>query len=159
MKTNVGAIMSKRLGISPKNVERRMLSRVELQKELRQAVPPMPLEPLKNYYPRAAEELGWSTRRVRAWWNGEARRIDHLEMVTIAQLKNQAQENEKRIEGLRDEIATLRAQAGHGSAGRSGANPGAGRGDAGAGEQAEEEGRREGGASEGAAADAALGRR
>src|SRR4051812_17324234 len=89
--------MSKRLAISAKNVERRMLSRVELRTELRQAVPPMPLEPMKAYYPRAAGELGWSARRVRAWWNGEARRIDHLEMVTIAQLKQQAIENEKRI--------------------------------------------------------------
>lgn len=151
--------MSKRLAGSAKNVERRMLSRVELQKELRQAVPPMPLEPMKAYYPRAAGELGWSPRRVRAWWNGEARRIDYLEMVTIAQLKQQAIDNGKRIGELRDEIAALRAQAGEGASGRSGPRPGGSGSAAGHGDGRAEEGRGEGRESESDPPHAALGRR
>lgn len=103
--------MSKVVGIPAKNVERRMLSRADLQSKIWAAVPMQPGENLKAYFPRAAGELGWTPRRVRAWWNGEARRIDHIEVVVLETLKGRAQENEQRLRDLQDDIAKLRAGA------------------------------------------------
>lgn len=75
--------MAKRLGIPPKIVERSVLAQAELQEKLWAAVPPRPGEPLKTWYWRAGFVLRWTPRRVRAFWNGEARRIDHFEIVTL----------------------------------------------------------------------------
>lgn len=88
--------MSKKLGISPKSVESRVSVQFELQAKLWDAVPMRPGENLKSWFPRAANALGWSPRRVRAWWNGEARRIDHFEIETLNQRIESAKAAERR---------------------------------------------------------------
>ena len=95
--------MSKRLGVFPKG--RAMHALTDKQSLIVGAVPMQPAEKLKTYFPRVANELGWTPRRVRAWWNDEARRIDYLEMVAL-QLKERANENKQR---LRDDIERLRS--------------------------------------------------
>lgn len=75
--------MSKKLGIPPKNVETNVSAQAEAKGKLWDAVPMRPDENLKAWFPRAARELGWSARRVRAFWNDEVRRVDYLEIVTL----------------------------------------------------------------------------
>ena len=80
--------MPKKLGISPKNLDSRMslaTDALEAKRLLRRAVPRLEDEKLKTWFPRAARLLNWNQRRVRAYWNEEARTIHHREILTLNQ--------------------------------------------------------------------------
>lgn len=96
--------MSKKLGISPKSVESRVSVQFELKAKLWDAVPMRPEENLKSWFVRAARDLDWSPRRVRAWWNGEARRIDYFEIETLNQRIERAKAAERRHQEHTNEI-------------------------------------------------------
>jgi hypothetical protein len=119
--------MAKRSGIPPKSVESRVSMKVEAQDKLWGAVPRLKGENLKAWFPRVASEfnriarqagykdLSWGPRRVRAYWNGEARRIDHLE-IRVLELREKLNELEHDADKHRGEmndiaigIATARA--------------------------------------------------
>lgn len=123
--------MAKRLGVSPKSVESRVSVQTEAKWKLWDAVPILPTENLKAWFPRAARELTrvakaagydkeirWSARRIRALWNGEARRIDHLEIKILGmreQLNTLQEGAAKRWETLNDfetRLAALRPDPG-----------------------------------------------
>lgn len=65
-----------------------------------------PRIPLKSAIPGLASRLGLSARRVRALWNGEARRIDADE---IKALRSAALQNE--VVHARKQVARLQAMA------------------------------------------------
>jgi hypothetical protein len=121
--------MAKRSGIPPKSVESRVSIKVEAQDKLWGAFPRLKGENLKSWFPRVAREfnstarkagykdLSWGPRRVRAYWNGEARRIDHLE-IRVLELREKLNELEHDADKHRGEmndiaigIATARADA------------------------------------------------
>jgi len=88
--------MSKKLGIPPKNVESIVSVQADAKLKLWDAVPMEAGENLKAWFLRAARSLGWTPRRVRALWNGEARRIDYLEIETLNQRIERAKAAERR---------------------------------------------------------------
>lgn len=96
--------MSKKSGVSPKSVESGVLVQAELQEKLWSAVPMHPGENLKAWFPRVASKLGWTARRVRAFWNGEARRIDYAEIVTLNRRIEALKAAEQRHQELAHEI-------------------------------------------------------
>lgn len=77
--------MSKVSGIPPKIVEPQVSELAEAQGLLWDAVPRRRGENLKAWYVRAASDLGWNARRVRAYWNGEVRTVRHREIKTLNQ--------------------------------------------------------------------------
>jgi hypothetical protein len=127
--------MAKKSGVLPK--ESGVIAHAELQQKLWAAVPMRPGENLKAWFPRVAAALGWTVRRVRAYWNGEVRRIEYAEIVTLDQriqqidaLKEKANGNRARLNDLifaRHEIARAgqahrAGDPGSGSGGRHQAN-------------------------------------
>lgn len=96
--------MSKRLGISPKSVESSVSVQAEAKVKLWDAVPMQAGENLKAWFLRAARELGWTPRRVRAFWNDEVRRVEYLEIVTLNQRIASAKAAENRHQEHTNEI-------------------------------------------------------
>lgn len=96
--------MSKRLGIPPKIVESEVSELAEVQGLLFDAVPQRRGENLKAWYYRAAGVLGWTPRRVRAYQNGEVRRVDYLEIKTLNQRISSAKAAENRHQKESHEI-------------------------------------------------------
>jgi hypothetical protein len=90
------AFVAKRLGIPPKIVESEVSELAEAQELLWNAVPLKRGENLKAWYERAARDLKWTPRRVRAYWNGEARTIHHREIKTLTQRISSAKAAENR---------------------------------------------------------------
>lgn len=98
--------MSKRLGVSPKSVESRVSVQSEAHQMLWEAVPRRRGENLKAWFPRAARELGWTARRVRSFWNMEARRVDYAEIATLNQRIEALKAAEARHQREANEIRT-----------------------------------------------------
>lgn len=98
--------MSKRLGVSPKNVESPVSVQAEAHEMLWRAVPRERGENLKAWFPRAARVLGWSERRVRSFWNREQRRVDHAEIQTLTARISAIKAEEERHERIAHEIRT-----------------------------------------------------
>jgi hypothetical protein len=146
--------MTKRLGIPPKIVERRVSVQAEAKGKLWDAVPPMPGEKLYLWFPRAAREMKnaaiaagvakevaqrWTPRRVRAFWNDEARRIDHIEIkvIELRERLNKLQEGAAKrrgaTDGIKERLAYLRSAQGSrdpgGDSGGTGATDGRGLGE------------------------------
>ena len=98
--------MSKRLGVSPKNVERPVSVQAEAHEMLWRAVPRERGENLKSWFPRAARVLGWSERRVRSFWNKEQRRVDYAEIEALNKRIEALKADEARHERIAHEIRT-----------------------------------------------------
>lgn len=81
-------------GKSPKEPDVSMLA--EVQDKLWEAVPPRRRDNRKSYFAFVAEELGWNPRRVRAYFHGEVRRIDPVEIEALNQRIERAKAEEKR---------------------------------------------------------------
>lgn len=100
--------MSKRLGVSPKSVEKPVSVQAEAHEMLWRAVPRERGENVKAWIPRAARALGWSERRVRSFWNKEQRRVDYAEIQTlnqrIAALKAEEQRHERIVHDIRTSL-------------------------------------------------------
>ncbi len=140
--------MAKRLGILSKSLESKVSVQAEAKNKLWDAVPMMVGENLKSWFPRAArvltqralaagfksEDIKWTPRRVRALYNNEARRIDHLE-IKLLEMQKGAQRRREILDELQSRRAELRSsQASRNPAGGSvGASPTSGGSD-GAGE-------------------------
>lgn len=98
--------MSKRLGVSPKSVEKPVSVQAEAHEMLWRAVPRERGENLKAWFPRAARVLGWSERRVRSFWNKEQRRVDYAEIETLNKRIAALKADEVRHERIAHEIRT-----------------------------------------------------
>lgn len=98
--------MSKRLGVSPKNVESPVSVQAEAHEMLWRAVPRERGENLKAWFPRAARVLGWSERRVRSFWNKEQRRVDYAEIEALNKRIAALKADEARHERIAHEIRT-----------------------------------------------------
>lgn len=98
--------MSKKLGVSPKSVESRVSVQADAHQMLWEAVPRRRGENLKAWFPRAARELGWTARRVRSFWNREARRVDYAEIATLNQRIEALKAAEARHQREANEIRT-----------------------------------------------------
>ena len=101
--------MAKRLGGSPKE------QTVSLQAEAREllwgAIPPRLGDNRKSWIIYAARILGWTERRVRAVWNGEARRIDAHEMRQLEDLYAARQQRAEQRRKDRHELLQLSREA------------------------------------------------
>lgn len=90
------------LGESPKGRER-MSPAVEAREHIALILDER--QPLKTALPRIARRLGITPRRVRALWNGEARRIEAAEInalraAALQQQVSDAQQQANRLEAL-----------------------------------------------------------
>jgi hypothetical protein len=133
MPISVEEVMAKVLGVSPKVVEQGVPSvQAEAKQKVWDAVPMLAGEKLYLWFPRVARELRnaaikagiakevaqrWTPRRIRALWNGEAHRIDCLEMriidlrIQLNELDERATKRRETLNELAIGIATARADA------------------------------------------------
>lgn len=98
----------KNSGKSPK--ERNVSTLAEVQDKIWEAVPPRRHDNRKSYFLFVAEQLGWTPRRVRAYFHDEVRRIDLDEIKTlnrrIADLKAAENRHEEETHAIRESLDT-----------------------------------------------------
>lgn len=102
--------MPKRSGVSPKNQS--VTVQAEVREMLWRAIPPAMHDNKKSWFARAAHELGWKPRRVRAFWHCEARVVRAEEWKTLQERIDAVKAAERRHEEQTDELRKTYRDAG-----------------------------------------------